>query len=48
MFDNYLPLLIPLLYWIFKNLISNKSYNDQLLDEMKKGENDDEDEDSFE
>ncbi|MCH8285900.1 hypothetical protein IIB79_05150 [candidate division KSB1 bacterium] len=39
MFEDFLPLLIPLLYWIFRKGFSNKSYNDQLKENLEKREN---------
>ena len=39
MFEDFLPLLIPLLYWIFRKGFSNKSYNDQLKENLENLEN---------
>ena len=39
MFEDLLPLLIPVLYGLYRKGFSNKSYNDELKKELEKKEN---------
>lgn len=39
MFEDFLPLLIPALYWIYRKSFSSKSYNDQMKEDLEKKEN---------
>jgi len=39
MFEDLLPLLIPVLYWIYRKGFSNKSYTDKLKEDLEKREN---------
>jgi len=39
MFENLLPLLIPVLYGLYRKGFSKKSYNDELKKDLEKKEN---------
>lgn len=39
MFEDLLPLLIPILYGLYRKGFSNKSYSDKLKEDLEKKEN---------